>query len=119
MTTFEHTSFSYFIQKSESWMDFFSPMVLAFWSFAVIFLFCELGERLTGRFNEIDNEIFGCDWYTFPADVQKMLPIILIGTQTPVLLNGVGNVQCTREAFKIVNFFELKNVKNFKIQTTV
>lgn len=76
---------------------------MVFWSFAQIFLFCEFGERLTGRFNEIDQQVNQCDWYTFPLQIQKLLPIFLKGTQNPIVLYGIGELKCTRETFKDVS----------------
>lgn len=85
------------------------PVVIVWCAFGSIFIFCELGERLTGRFAEIDNEMCSSDWYTFPMDIQKMLPIILNGTQASVVLIGIGNISCTREAFKNVNQQSIAN----------
>lgn len=80
-------------------------VALIFWSFVQIFAICEFGQRITGRFYEIKNEIFNWDWYTFPMDVQKIFPIIVIGTETPVELCGFGNIVCTRSSFKNVRDF--------------
>lgn len=71
-------------------------------SFAQIFIFCEFGEKLTSQFNEIDKELFNCDWYTFPIEVLRLLPMVINGTHYPVLLNGIGGLTCTRETFKNV-----------------
>lgn len=75
---------------------------LLFWSILQIMLLCDFGERLTGRFDEIDMALCECDWYTFPIGIQKMLPMLLISTQNPVVLQGFFNVSCTRESFKKV-----------------
>lgn len=83
-------------------LDAFVPCVMIYWSVVEIFLFCEFGERLTKRFDEIDDEIFDWDWYAFPIEIQKMLPIIMIGTQKQVRLEGFANIQCTRQTFKNV-----------------
>lgn len=52
--------------------------------------------------DEIRNEIMRCKWYKFPMAIQKILPIILNGTEEEVGINGYGNIQCSREAFKNV-----------------
>lgn len=70
----------------------------------VIFLLCECGERVTGHYNAIDRVICECDWYSFPHDVQKMLPIVMMSTQRPVSLKGFGNIFFIRETFKMVFF---------------
>lgn len=76
---------------------------MVIWSFVLIFLFSELGERLTNQFNEINKEILDYDWYAFPISIQKLIPTILTGTQDPVVIRGYGNINCTRDTFKQVN----------------
>ena len=71
-----------------------------------IFIFCHFGERASGESSEMGDEIYQrIDWYTFPLDIQRMIPTILIGAQEPVILRGFGNVTCTRDAFKKVKFY--------------
>lgn len=83
-------------------MTLLSVLFLAFWSFASIFVFCDSGERIASEFDEID--IYNlCDWYLFPANIEKAIPIVIMNTQLrPVVLEGFGNIQCSRETFKRV-----------------
>lgn len=79
--------------------------VLAFWSLAEMFVFCETSERVIGRFDEID--IYNqCDWYSFPIRVQRIIPIIVISTQQSVVLEAFGtrfgNIPFSRETFERV-----------------
>lgn len=92
----------YNFKFADSWMYLFLSVAVAFWSFVQIFLHCEFGERLIERFNEIDDEMIQCDWYTFPFNIQKMWPFVIKGVQRPIILIGYGNVTCTREAFQNV-----------------
>lgn len=96
------------LQTAENFKEIIFPLPMIFWSFTLIFMFCELGERLTAQFDEIDEEIFRSNWYAFPMDVQRMLPLIMDGTQEPIVLSGLGNILCTREAFKNVIDFQMK-----------
>lgn len=66
-------------------------------------MFCYFGENITNQFNVINHAIYGCDWYLFPHEVQRILPTIMVSTQRPLILRGFGNVVCTREAFKNVS----------------
>lgn len=84
--------------------DLILPLPMMFWSFAQIFLFCELGERLTEQFDEIDKEILNIEWYTFPTDVQKVILMVMNATKRPVMLCGIGSIRCTRMGFKDVRF---------------
>lgn len=93
----------FYLQVINNWIDLFMAIVLVFWSFAQIMLFCELGERLTDRFEKINDEILQCDWYTLPIQVQKILPMILGSTQQPFVINVFGSIRCSRETFKVVS----------------
>lgn len=95
-------------------MDLLIVIGLVFGAFGPIFLLCELGERLTDRFNQIENEIFQCNWYTYPMDIQRMLPIIISETQALFVLSGLGNIQCSREAFKNVIYLFTKFKNKYK-----
>lgn len=76
-----------------------------FWAFAQICLFCECGERLSDQYNDIDIKLFQSNWYTFPKDIQKLIPILLNGTKRPAVLRGIGNIILKRKAFKNVRHF--------------
>lgn len=79
-----------------------------FWSFSLLFFFCEFGETISRKFYALRSVIWDCQWYSYPIEIQRMIQIILIGTQ-PVTLRGYGNILCTREVFKKVR--ELLNVE--------
>lgn len=91
------------MQTAESAKDFVVPTFLVIAAFVPIFLLCELGERLTDRFNQIDNTVLQCNWYKYPKNVRKMLPIIISDTQQSFVFVGLGNIQCSRDAFKNVS----------------
>lgn len=92
------------MQAAENFKDVALPLMLVFWSFGIVFLFCELGQRLTDQFNEIDKEINRFDWFKFPLRVRKVLPIIMNGTQSLVEIKGFGNIPCSRDSFQNVRF---------------
>lgn len=80
-----------------------SVFILMFWSFAANFLFCEFGENVTRRFNELDKTICQSEWYLLSIEIQRMLPTIIMITQKEIILQGFGGVDLTREAFKRVS----------------
>lgn len=63
-------------------------------SFGLVFVNCELGEQLKSRF----------DWNTFPLHIQRMIPMILLSVQNPVVLKAYGGVPCSRLTFKTASF---------------
>lgn len=72
------------------------------WSFYLIFLFCNLGENICNEFEELNDILYQSEWYSFPNEVQRILPILLTASQEPVVLRGFGNLLCIRESFKRV-----------------
>lgn len=75
---------------------------LIFWAIIPIFVFCELGINVTDRFNRIPDQIYDSEWYTFPMDIQRILPTVMVAAQQPLVLQGFANLKCTRESFKKV-----------------
>lgn len=77
---------------------------LLFWTIVLIFIFCELGERVTQQFNEFNEQFCQCNWYLFPIEMQRMFIIVISNTQRPAIIEGYANIVCTRDAFKQVRF---------------
>lgn len=57
---------------------------------------------MTTQFDQMNHLINDCDWYIFPNELQRILPIVMMSTQQPVVLQGFANMKCTRDAFKQV-----------------
>lgn len=76
----------------------------ACYAFGSVMVFCELGQRLTDEFEKIDDKVNEFDWYLFPPQIQRMLPIIMMGTQGEVELECFGSISGTRETFKKVSY---------------
>lgn len=79
------------------------PIILDFWSFCSLALFCHFGEIVSSRFDEIDNAMFQSEWYLFPNRIQRVLPLVISGTQQPVIIRGFGNLLLTDDSFKRVS----------------
>lgn len=75
---------------------------MLYWPFALIFFFCYFGEMINGEFAELYDVITQSNWYLYDIEIQRMIPIILAGTQNPPVLKGFGNVMCTRDSFQKV-----------------
>lgn len=54
-----------------------------FWSFALIFAFCELGAKVTNKFHSLDEEVYQSNWYSLPVEVRRMMVIFMSGAQQP------------------------------------
>lgn len=79
-----------------------TPVMLLLWTYVLIFIFCELGERVSTEYNRILDEIEQSNWYSLPMELQRMFPFVIIIAQEPTILHGFGNCLCTRESFKNV-----------------
>ena len=77
-------------------------VILLWWSFVLAFIPCELGERISDASIEAANIILQFDWYLFPIEVRKMLPMILTIADIPIAIKCFGSISCTREAFQAV-----------------
>ena len=95
------------LNKSQSNRNLFvmiDPCVRIFWSIAQIFLFCNFGENVTNRFSGINDTIYECtSWYSFPKEVQRILPIVMVSAQQSLVIKAFGNISCTRQTFQKVN----------------
>lgn len=80
-----------------------------FWSFAANFLFCEFDENVTSSFNELNGVICQSEWYSFPNDIQRMPPIIMMTSRKTNILQSFGGVALTREVFKTVRLLLKKH----------
>lgn len=84
-------------------------IVEACYAFGVVFVCCELSQRASNAFEEIENMIGVIDWYLFPEGIKRMLPTIVLNLQQPVVLKCFGSTLCSREAFKMVNLLQYSN----------
>lgn len=71
-------------------------------SFGLVFIYCEFGERVTARFHEVNDSFYEMDWHLFPIETQRMMPIILSLTQQTVQIQAYGNVPAVRATFNAV-----------------
>lgn len=82
--------------------------------FTLVFIACELGQRMNNAFEDINLTIDQFDWYLFSIEVQRMLSIIIFPiVQQPVTLECLGSIKCTRDVFKKVGF-KYPNVSNIR-----
>lgn len=79
------------------------------WCFIFIFIYCELGQRVNEAFDESYDTILQFNLYSFPMEIQRMLPIIILNAQQSVEIRGYGDFSCTRERFKSVSRIVFSN----------
>lgn len=69
----------------------------------MVFFSCEIGQRFSDAYKEIDDKIDEFNWYLMLMKIQRILPIIMINTQQPIFIECFGSSTCSRETFKKVN----------------
>lgn len=79
------------------------PVFAMIWSLALILIGCILGELVTKGFTDIYDAIFQLNWFSFPKDMRRMWPTVLIAAQEMIVIQGFANLGShTREDFKRV-----------------
>lgn len=71
---------------------------------SLVLVICEFGQRMSDAFEAIEYTIDQFDWYLFPIEFKRMLPIIIANAQQPVKLECFGSISCSREVFRKVGF---------------
>lgn len=83
-----------------------------FYSFVVVFITCELGQRLICEYADIEDVICQFDWYLLPLDIQKALTIIIFNAQQPVTIECFGSTNTNRESFQQVCLMRKRHMQN-------
>lgn len=73
-----------------------------FWSFVMIYVFCEMGEMVTNQFEMFERALGQCNWYLFSMKLQRIHLIVVANAQQPTIVHGFGNIVCIRESMKQV-----------------
>lgn len=55
----------------------------------------------------INDEVDQIDWNSYPMEIQRILPTIMIVTQKPIYVAFFGSITASRETFRRVCVFEL------------
>lgn len=83
---------------------FVVPILNMLWVIFLLFISCELGQRVSNEFDEIDDGVSALNWYRFPKNIWRVIPLIMTDTQQAVRINCFGkNITCTREIFQKVS----------------
>lgn len=72
------------------------------WNF-IKYRFNELGQRASNAFDEIADEFDNSAWYRFPNRIKRILPVIMVVIQKPVVIECFGSITCCRDVLKTVS----------------
>lgn len=100
-------NYKYFQSKLDSNFDV-APLLKSIYMLIIImlllFVLCDFADNVSDRFDRTNIYEY-CEWYKFPNELQRLLPIIINNTHKGVIIEGFGNIDCTREKFKKVISF--------------
>lgn len=85
-------------------LDMIPILISQMWVFGTLYVFSELGERVTIGFERFHEELLRCNWYELPIEMQRMYLIFLADTQQPKHVTCYANVIFRRETFEKVLF---------------
>lgn len=72
----------------------------ASYAFGVVFVICELCQRLTNAFDKITDVFAQLKWYLLSNNFQQMMLLtLLINVQQPVDITCFGSISCCRQTF--------------------
>lgn len=79
---------------------------------ATVFVLCEIGQRIGGACNEINDVFDRLNWYLFPIEVRETLPMVILYVQQPINFKFFGSFACSREQLKRVSMMYRSNGLN-------
>lgn len=71
--------------------------------FALVILPCEIGQRLTDTFDEINFQFEQLRWYLLAIEIRRMVTTTMIFAQKSIIFECYGVLFCNRDQLKTVN----------------
>lgn len=109
LTQCSHSNFNaiYFrpsiqIHHADNFLELLITFLQVIYAFGILFVSCELGQRITVAFDECSVIIEQFDWFLFPVEIQRMLLIVIHFAQQSIVIKCFGSAACDRETFKYV-----------------
>lgn len=78
-------------------------MIEVIYAFGILFIACELFQRISLAFDGCNDTISQLKWYLFPVKLQPMMPVIINASQKSIEIKCFGSMACDRESFKYVS----------------
>lgn len=109
------SNFLNYFQRDSNTILLVISLVQLGWSSSLTFIPCELSERISIAYFEVCDAVDELDWYLFPIEMQKLVPIVMVNSQAPIALRCFGSVFCGRDVFKKVCARKYNNLTNICI----
>lgn len=119
----QHNFFWFFPMIFISWkannsklVEVSTSLFVASWTYIVILLNCESGERVSNAFERFYEEQERCDWHLLSIDTKRLYLTFLLDTQHSIHFKCYGRILCTRETFKTVKSLKIINKMAFPLR---
>lgn len=94
----------FFKWANDDWnaVELVTTGIFVFWTFALSFLVCELGQWIANGFALFNDELCSCNWYLLPSETQRLYLMFLLDAQQAIQIHCYGGIVCSRDTFKKV-----------------
>lgn len=107
------------MQTNENLAAFLVLILEAMYAFGVLIIACELGQRINLAFEECNDMIDQFEWYLFPVEIQRLLPLLWLVAQQPIEIVCFGSKACDRDTFKQVPKLVMRFVRMLSINALI
>lgn len=77
-------------------------VIFGIWALNLVLVVCEFGQKMSDEYEGVENALNELDWYLLPTDIQRMLPMMFMYCQEPLIINFFGSLSVSRWQFKKV-----------------
>lgn len=81
----------------------FESLSLGIGALLLVLLTCEVGQRFTNAFAEVDDDLTLLNFYLLPVKARRVLPMLIMYSQQPLIAQFFGSLSVTRDQFKRVS----------------
>lgn len=81
-------------------MVLLESILFGIWALNLVLVVCEFGQKMSDEYEGVVNALSKLDWYQLPTDIQRMLPIIFMYCQEPLIVEFFGSLSVSRWQFK-------------------
>lgn len=95
-------SFKFLFRLNNNLIGVFISIAELLFTLTLLFVSCELGNRMSNEFEYINDQIHQFDWHMLSLETQQLLPIITMSVDQPIGIPCIGSIMCNLNTFKTV-----------------
>lgn len=66
------------------------------------YVICSYASNVSAKLSSVSDIVYNSFWYKYPAELQKLLPLLTQRSQTPYIITGYGIINCSLDTFLLV-----------------